>query len=190
MNLSRLMVLGVLAEHGQMHGHQIRRHAEITNVQAWGGVSVGSLYRELNHMAVEGLVEPVRQERPGRRPERTIYRITDAGIAELTALRALAVVETPSGPDSTGVALLFGGFNNPVGLRELANLLATRRDAISARLTAVTGERQQLLANGHINELVAAVFRRKEAALSAELDWHEEFAATMHRLMMKDKELQ
>ena len=78
MNLTRLMVLGVLAQHGPRHGHEIRRTAEITNVGEWGGVSVGALYRELRLMEAEGLVEPVRTEQVGRRPARTVYSITGA----------------------------------------------------------------------------------------------------------------
>ena len=73
------MVLGTLARHGQQHGHQIRRIAEVTNVGEWGGVSVGALYRELRGMEAEGLVAAVRTEQVGRRPARTVYEITGEG---------------------------------------------------------------------------------------------------------------
>jgi len=181
-NLSRLMALGVLAERGPAHGHQIRRHAEITNVEAWGGVSVGSLYRELRHMTEAGLVEPVREERLGRRPARTIYQITETGRRELAALREQAILEVQTGPDGVGVALLFGGFADPADLATLGDLVTRRRDAVAATLEAVAAERRQLLARGDIGDLAAAVFRRKEASLSAELAWYEEFTATLARL--------
>ena len=85
------MVLGTLARHGQQHGHQIRRIAEITNVGEWGGVSVGALYRELRGMEAEGLVSAVRTERVGRRPARTVYEISQEGYLELAMLRERAI---------------------------------------------------------------------------------------------------
>src|ERR1700729_3535826 len=104
MNLSRLMVLGLLA-HGPRHGHQIRRDAEQTNVGNWGGVSVGALYRELRLMEGEDLVEPLRTEQVGRRPARTVYEITGEGRIELQSLREQAIKPTGFGPDALGVAL-------------------------------------------------------------------------------------
>ena len=91
MNLTRLMALGTLARHGPLHGHQIRRVAEVTNVGEWGGVTVGALYRELRAMEREGLVEAVRTEQVGDRPERTVYEITDEGRLELQTLREQAI---------------------------------------------------------------------------------------------------
>jgi DNA-binding PadR family transcriptional regulator len=79
MNLSRLMILGLLAERGPMHGHQIRRSAELTNAEVWGGITGGALYAELRRLDAEGLVEAVRAEQMGRRPARTVFEITEEG---------------------------------------------------------------------------------------------------------------
>src|SRR3954462_10237872 len=108
MNLSRLMVLGLLASHGPRHGHQVRRDAERTNVGNWGGVSVGALYREIRLMERDGLVEPVRTEQVGNRPARPVYRITEAGGDLLRVLRRQAIRDLHFGPDAFGVAVLFG----------------------------------------------------------------------------------
>jgi len=99
-------MLGTLARHGQQHGHQIRRIAEITNVGEWGGVSVGALYRELRSMEGEGL-------------------------------------------------------------------------AISAG--QLQAERERLIARGFIDPLAAAVMRRGEMHLEAEVSWHDEFAKVIAR---------
>jgi DNA-binding PadR family transcriptional regulator len=56
-SVSQLMALGLLAEQGPMHGHRIRREAEEKNVESWGGVSVGALYRELPKLARAGHIE-------------------------------------------------------------------------------------------------------------------------------------
>src|SRR5450755_4331519 len=80
MNLTRLVALGLLAERGERHGHQLRRDVEVMKADQWAGAGIGSLNRELRLMAAEGLIEVVRTERIGRRPERTVYQITDEGV--------------------------------------------------------------------------------------------------------------
>ncbi len=77
------MILGLLAERGPMHGHQIRRTAELTNAEVWGGITGGALYAELRKLDGEGLVQVVREEQVGRRPARTVYEITEEGRLEL-----------------------------------------------------------------------------------------------------------
>ncbi len=176
MNLTRLMVLGVLADQGPMHGHQIRRTAEVTNVEKWGGVSVGALYRELHHMEEEGLVEPVRSEQVGRRPARTVYSITAEGRLELHVLGERAVEEAPHGPDALAVALLFGGLASDPDY--LSELLASRRQRIQTALVALVKERERGVAKGYLTDIAVAVFRRGEVHLAAELTWHDEFAGS------------
>ena len=50
------MILGLLAERGPMHGHQIRRTAELTNAEVWGGITGGALYAELRKLDGERLI--------------------------------------------------------------------------------------------------------------------------------------
>ena len=171
MNLTRLMVLGLLA-HGPRHGHQIRRDAEQTNVGNWGGVSVGALYRELRGMEGEGLVEPLRTEQVGRRPARTVYQISDEGRRELRILRERAIRELHFDPDAFGVALLFG---RTWDRAELIGLLRARRQAITNALEGVKEECTRLEARGAVGPLDVAMFRRRAMQLEAELRWHDEF---------------
>jgi DNA-binding PadR family transcriptional regulator len=39
----------------------------------------GSLYHAIERMRVQGYIDPVETSREGRRPERTVYRLTEAG---------------------------------------------------------------------------------------------------------------
>jgi DNA-binding PadR family transcriptional regulator len=172
MNLTRLMALGTLASHGPQHGHQIRRTAEVTNAGEWGGVSVGALYRELRLMAAEGLVTELRTEQVGRRPARTVYEITDQGRLELAVLRERALRDLRMAPDPVGVALTFSGTGDDPA--EFASWMAARRDMIELARRAVAADRERLVAKGFISPLVAAVMRRSELAMEAELRWHEE----------------
>src|ERR1700730_14165554 len=134
MNMSRLMILGVLAERGPMHGHQIRRTAELTNAEVWGGITGGALYAELRRLSAEGLIEAVREEREGRRPARTVYQITDEGRLELIVQREAAIEVVFASPDPLSVVLLFAA---GADAGELNERLAERRRRIEAQLEAM-----------------------------------------------------
>src|SRR6202050_437115 len=91
MNLSRLMILGQLAERGPMHGQQIRRTAELADAEVWGAITGGALYAELRKLDGEGLIQAVREEKVGRRPARTVYQVTAEGRLELIVQRDAAL---------------------------------------------------------------------------------------------------
>jgi DNA-binding PadR family transcriptional regulator len=176
-SVSRLLALGLLADQGPMHGHRIRREAEEKNVEAWGGLSVGALYRELHAMARDGLIVEERAEQEGRRPARTVYRITDEGRRELEILRERAMEQVHHHPDPVGVALLFGGRGED--RQALGDHLRFRRQTLALRLEALRAERQRLVARGSLDRRALAVFRRNELFLEAELIWHDECDAEL-----------
>jgi DNA-binding PadR family transcriptional regulator len=176
MNLTRLVALGLLAERGERHGHQLRRDVEIMKADEWAGAGIGSLNRELRLMAAEGLIEVVRTERVGRRPERTVYQITDEGRRELSVLRDRAIGHMQEGPDAVAAGLIFAGAQD----REaLGGLLALRRRAVEAELERLAAERERGMREGYlqpsVSPLQAAAFRRAELHAQAELAWHHEW---------------
>jgi DNA-binding PadR family transcriptional regulator len=172
MNLSRLMILGLLAERGPMHGHQIRRAGELTNVEAWGGITGGALYSELRKLDREGLISPLREEQEGRRPARRVYEITAEGRLELAVQRDAALDVVFGSADPVSVLLLFAAGGD---LPDLAERLAERRRRISAQLESMAAERARLTAQGFLPPQAVAAFRRGELRLEAELRWHDEF---------------
>ena len=166
------MILGVLAERGPMHGHQIRRIAELTNAEAWGGITGGALYAELRKLDADGLVRAVREEQVGRRPARTVYEITDEGRLELIVQRDAALDVIFGSADPVSVVLLFAA---GADASELGQRLAARRRRVAGQLEAMTAERERLTGQGALPPLAVAAFRRGELRLEAELRWHEEF---------------
>ncbi|MFU8874797.1 PadR family transcriptional regulator [Micromonospora sp. SL4-19] len=93
-NLLALAVLSALAQR-PMHPYEIA-----SNLRAWGKdqdmeIKWGSFYTVVRNMERHGLIEAVESVREGRRPERTVYRITDAGWAELVDW-ARELVSTPA----------------------------------------------------------------------------------------------
>jgi DNA-binding PadR family transcriptional regulator len=172
MNLSRLMILGLLAKRGPMHGHQIRRTAELTNAEVWGGITGGALYAELRKLSGEGLIEAIREEQVGRRPARTVYQITADGRLELVVQRDAAFEVVFGSADPLSVLLLFAAGADPA---ELSERLAGRQRRIEGQLEAMVAERERLTGQGVLSPLAVAAFRRGELRLEAELRWHEEF---------------
>ncbi|KKJ99169.1 PadR family transcriptional regulator [Micromonospora sp. HK10] len=81
-NLLALAVLSALVQQ-PMHPYEIA-----TALRSWGkdedmAIKWGSFYTVVRNMERHGLIAAVESVRAGRRPERTVYRITDAGRAEL-----------------------------------------------------------------------------------------------------------
>lgn len=172
MNLSRLMILGLLAERGPMHGHQVRRTSELTNAEAWGGITVGALYAELRRLVGEDLIRPLRTEQMGKRPARTVYEITEDGRLELSIQREAALDQVLDGHDAVTVVLLFASGGR---LGELRRRLAERRARVVAELEAMRAERRRLQEQGILGVLEVGAFRRGEYRLEAELIWQAEF---------------
>ena len=166
------MILGLLAERGPMHGHQIRRTAELTNAGVWGGITGGALYAELRKLDGEGLVEAVREEQVGRRPARTVYQITAEGRLELVVQRDAALEVVFGSADPVSVVLLFAAGTDA---GELGERLAARRHRVTGQLEAMAAERERLTRQGVLPPLAVAAFRRGELRLEAELRWHDEF---------------
>ena len=124
MSSARLFVLGVLARGGPMHGHRIRREAQVDRTELWTDIKVGSLYAALGRMAAEGSIEPLRTERAGNLPARTVYAITQDGRRELAALRAAALRDVRLRPDPVDLALQYG---DDLGAEEVRAAFVARR---------------------------------------------------------------
>ncbi|WP_280448033.1 PadR family transcriptional regulator [Nocardia cyriacigeorgica] len=81
-NLLALAVLSVIIER-PMHRYEIASTLRDRGKDRDMDIKWGSLYTVVQNMAKAGFLEVVGCEREGARPERVIYRITDAGRAAL-----------------------------------------------------------------------------------------------------------
>jgi DNA-binding PadR family transcriptional regulator len=77
-----LAVLSCLREQ-PMHPYEMATTMRSRGKEHSIKLNYGSLYTVVDNLAKHGLIEAVEAVREGRRPERTIYRLTDAGRAEL-----------------------------------------------------------------------------------------------------------
>ncbi len=76
------VVLSLLVEH-PMHPYEVTYHFRLRHLGDSVKARTGSLYHTFEQLQRKGLIEPAEVERAGRRPERTVYRITDEGRAAL-----------------------------------------------------------------------------------------------------------
>jgi DNA-binding PadR family transcriptional regulator len=82
-----------------MHPYELQSIIRLTHKDDFLRLNPGSLYNSIDRLLQAGLIEVAETTRAGRRPERTVYRITSFGEEEaLKWLREL--LETPS-QDST-----------------------------------------------------------------------------------------
>jgi DNA-binding PadR family transcriptional regulator len=167
-NPTRLFILGALAKHGPMYGHQLRRDARLDRTELWSEVRPGSLYGALHRLAAEGLIEPLRTEQDGQLPARTVYGITAEGHRELRALRAEALQEVRLQPDPVDLALAMSRDLDPAILR---GYLEDRVRALSARAAQFDHQRDRLWPGQTVaDDLVVEHVRLR---IRAELEWHE-----------------
>lgn len=125
----------------------------------------GSLYTVVQNLEKHGFIKAVSSDREGRRPERTVYTITDAGRAELRDwLREL--VGTPE-PELSRfeAALSVLGVLPP---DEATNLLADRLRALEAGIAA---QRTLLADSGDVPRLFLVEAEYALAMREAEAAW-------------------
>ncbi len=170
----RLYILGALAHQGPMHGHQIRREAQINRTELWTDIKVGSLYGALNRMAEEGIIEAVRTERSGNMPARTVYAITETGHQELSVLRGDVLREVRLRPDPVDLALQYSA---ELGPGEITTAFTNRKAALQAQLDA-----WQLLyaqAKPYLRGTEPLSFEHQLIRLKAEITWHDRVIADL-----------
>src|SRR3954471_20802436 len=91
-NLWELTVLSTLRE-APMHPYEILRVLKERHKEEVLVLKRGSLYHAIERLLAAGHIEEVDPRRNGRRPERTTYRLTEAGERHLlAALRQLVAV--------------------------------------------------------------------------------------------------
>jgi DNA-binding PadR family transcriptional regulator len=77
-----LAVLAALRER-PMHPYEMAATMRSQGKERSIKLNYGSLYTVVENLAKHGLIEAMEATREGRRPERTVYRLTEAGRAEL-----------------------------------------------------------------------------------------------------------
>jgi DNA-binding PadR family transcriptional regulator len=162
----QLAVLRLLADE-QLHPYEMQQRIRERAIDKVVKVAHGSLYHAVARLAEQGLIEPVETSREGRRPERTVYAITEAGRDEARSrLREFMMRPVQEYP-SFGMALSFVSLLPPA---EAASLLDRRTVALEAELAAHDTVVESLIKQGLARvQLVEVEFLNSR--LRAELDF-------------------
>jgi DNA-binding PadR family transcriptional regulator len=164
-NLWTLNVLSLLRE-APMHPYEMQRLIRERKKDEFLDLKRGSLYQNIGRLDQAGLIAKLETTRDGKRPERTVYRLTEAGERDLLAwLRdLLANPGRDSIPFAASVGLLAHLTPEDVRkqLRRRSELLETEIARLDAALAEHTPELSRLVS-------LEAEFTR--AVRQAELAW-------------------
>lgn len=81
-----LYILGLLLRFGPQHGYQIKKLLE-EQLEDFTQIKLPAVYYHLEKMEAAGLIEAHR-DRQGARPEKTVYRVSNAGSSRFKELLA------------------------------------------------------------------------------------------------------
>lgn len=141
--VSSLLALAVLAQlaEGPMHPYEIAATLRSRGKEHSIKLNYGSLYTVVDNLAKHGLIEAVEARREGRRPERTVYRLTEAGQAELddwmTELLSAPVKEYPQFEAALSLLPALGPDEVLDSLRQRVSILEKAIDDERAQLTGL-----------------------------------------------------
>src|SRR5262245_12036777 len=164
-NLLALAVLALLAAGRPMHPYEMAGVLRRTGKDRDIRIKWGSLYTVVQNLDKHGFIEATSSDRDGRRPERTVYAITDAGRAELRDwLRELIAVPEPEYPRFQA-ALSVAGALPP---DEVIDLL---RDRLRALDEGVAADRAELAKHADLPRVFLIESEYALAVRDAEAAW-------------------
>ena len=127
-----LAVLGLLGERPR-HPYEVAFVMRQRHMDEHIRLNLGTLYHTFEQMQRAGWIEPTETEREGRRPERTVYSLTEQG-TERFRDRLRELIAEPTGEYSSFEAGL--SFMHQLSRGEAVELLRMRALALEHRLEA------------------------------------------------------
>jgi DNA-binding PadR family transcriptional regulator len=117
-----------------MHPYEMRHRIRVQEIDRVMKVTHGTLYSTVERLTAAGLIQPIETSRDGRRPERTVYEITDLGRDQLLdAIRSGLMRAVPDYP-RLAMWLTFASLLDP---EEILLLLERRSVEAEANLSAM-----------------------------------------------------
>jgi DNA-binding PadR family transcriptional regulator len=169
-----IVVLGLLAEQPQ-HPYAMRVLIRERGHERIAGRGGASLYDTVRRLERAGLVEAEQTEREGRRPERTVYRITASGGRELAAW----VREALADPERTGQFPAALSFMYVLGADEAIAHLQARADTLGELVERADAAIAAALGAG-VPSIFLSEERHAQSQRRAERQWIDDFITQVH----------
>lgn len=172
-NPTRLLVLGMLAGWGRMHGYEIKQSARRAHLEDWSAVQVGSLYYAIKQLTMEGLVRPSGVEQRGVLPARRLLEITDAGRSAFheMVVDAFDAIPDAGRTDAFDVALCVSDVQT---LDRLEHAVGDRLRTWRRKLDEVDQARVEMSSASQTPATAIAVLSHVQRRCRTEVEWLEE----------------
>ncbi len=180
MHADRLTPLGVmllaLLHEGDMHPYEMIRLLRLRHDDRLVPVTNGTVYHTVGRLQKLGLLGEQGVDREGNRPERTTYRVTEAG-RNMVPEWVRAELPRIDRPEQFRVALS-EAHNLPPD--EVVDLLQQRLAAITAQLSVLQHGLTKAEARG-VPDLYLIETRREAALLAADHQWLTDIIAAIEQ---------
>lgn len=118
-----------LLNEAPMHPYEMKLKMRERGHERAVRIKDSSIYDTVERLAGLGFIEPVETSREGRRPERTVYRLTEAGSDELQSwMRELISVPSPEFPEFAAALMFIVGVRDKNEVVELLRHRAMLRE--------------------------------------------------------------
>jgi DNA-binding PadR family transcriptional regulator len=149
-----------------MHPYELQRRIREWHKDEFLDLKRGSLYHAIERLVRQGAIEPVETTREGKRPERTVYRLTEAGERQMLRWLQDMLARPVREPTQFFAALSFLSHLSPENVR---SQLQQRAASLEAEIAALDVVLQTIVPRIGRLQLIEVEYAR--AMRRAELAW-------------------
>ncbi|WP_313153201.1 PadR family transcriptional regulator [Lacrimispora sp.] len=166
-----LYILGLLQRFGPQHGYQIKKIIA-EQLSDFTQIKLPTIYYHLEKMETDDLLSANR-EKPGGRPEKTIYTITDKGMVAFKKMIA-GLVEFEYRPTFPSDGVFY--FSDYIENTEILSHLTAYIHKLNTAISNIEKHREETMHFVPEEDwtMVNIIFSHHEHHYRAELDWAEE----------------
>jgi DNA-binding PadR family transcriptional regulator len=154
-----------------MHPYEMRHRIRVQEIDRVMKVTHGTLYSTVDRLAASGLIQPVQTSREGRRPERTVFEITDLGRDQLLDAVRTGLMRTAPDYPPLAVALTFASLLAPDEVAELLDRRSVEVEALLSGLNVALDAALKQSARTHLSRVHLIETEYLIGLRRAELDW-------------------
>ncbi len=153
-------VLGLLAQ-GPSYGYELKASFEQAIGSQWGELNIGHVYQVLDRLVRDGLVTKKVVRQRGR-PDKIVYRLTEAGKAELDEWLDRPVARKAGYRDDFFLKLFI---SSRMGVERLREAVRVQRESYLGELASLSELHQRHTNDPLISLLIDAAVLHTEASL-------------------------